>query len=188
MIYQSKFQEFYKKKIVPALIKKFRYISIMEVPKLKKIVIHQGVGSSVFDKKIIYHSMNEITDVTGQKAVFCYSKHDESGFKLRKGMSIGVKVTLRRVKMYEFLERLIVVYLPRVRDFNGVKENSFDGRGNYNMGIIEQIIYPEISIDKIKKNMGMNITFVTSAKNNEEAKSLLSLFGIPFKIKKNKNG
>ncbi|WP_185863052.1 50S ribosomal protein L5 [Blattabacterium cuenoti] len=183
MIYRSRLQKFYIEKIVPSLMKKFRYSSIMEVPKLIKIVIHQGVGSSIFDKKIIDYSVNEITNITGQKAIFCYSKHDESGFKLRKGMPIGVKVTLRRTKMYEFLERLIVVSLPRVRDFNGVKESSFDNHGNYNMGIMEQMIYPEINIDKIKKNMGMNITFVTSAKKNEEAKSLLSLFGIPFKKK-----
>ncbi|WP_185853142.1 50S ribosomal protein L5 [Blattabacterium cuenoti] len=185
MIYQSRLQKLYKKEIVPGLIKKFGYKSIMEVPRLKKILIHQGVGLSVIDKKMIDFSIKEITDITGQKAVFCYSKHDESGFKLRKGMPIGVKVTLRRIKMFEFLERLIVVSLPRVRDFNGVKESSFDGRGNYNMGITEQVIFPEINIDKIKKNMGMNITFVTSAKNDVEAKSLLSFFGIPFKNKKN---
>lgn len=149
MIDQSKLQKLYREKIVHNLMKKFGYSSIMEVPKLKKIVIHQGVGSSILDKKIIDHSMNEITDITGQKAVFCYSRHDESGFKLRKGMPIGVKVTLRKRKMYEFLERLIVVSLPRVRDFNGAKENSFDNHGNYNMGIVEQVIYPEINIDKI---------------------------------------
>ncbi|WP_185866949.1 50S ribosomal protein L5 [Blattabacterium cuenoti] len=186
MIYQSRLQKLYKEKIVPNLMEKFGYSSIMKVPKLKKIVIHQGIGSSILDKKIIDYSINEITDITGQKAILCYSKHDESGFKLRKGMPIGVKVTLRRIRMYEFLERLIVISLPRVRDFNGVKESSFDGHGNYNMGIIEQVIYPEINIDKIKKNMGMNITFVTSTKKNEEAKILLSLFGLPFK--KNKNG
>ncbi|ACY40270.1 50S ribosomal protein L5 [Blattabacterium sp. (Blattella germanica) str. Bge] len=183
MTYQSRLQKLYKEEIVPSLMKKFRYKSIMEVPKLKKIVVHQGVGLSVIDKKIIDFSMKEITDITGQKAILCYSKHDESGFKLRKGMPIGVKVTLRRIKMFEFLERLIVVSLPRVRDFNGVKESSFDGYGNYNMGIMEQVIYPEINIDKIRKNMGMNITFVTSAKNDIEAKNLLSSFGIPFKKK-----
>ncbi|WP_185872026.1 50S ribosomal protein L5 [Blattabacterium cuenoti] len=180
-MYQSKLQNLYKKKIVPSLIKKFGYKSVMEVPKLEKIVVHQGIGLSVSDKKIIDFSMKEITDITGQKAIFCYSKHDESGFKLRKGMIIGVKVTLRRIKMFEFLERLIFVSLPRVRDFNGVKKSSFDGYGNYNMGIMEQIIYPEINIDKIKKNMGMNITFVTSSKNDIEAQDLLSFFGIPFK-------
>ncbi|WP_185869417.1 50S ribosomal protein L5 [Blattabacterium cuenoti] len=181
MISKSKLEKLYRKEVIPSLIKNFGYKSIMEVPKLKKIVIHQGIGESVSDKKLIDFSIKEITDITGQKAIFCYSKHDESGFKLRKGMPIGVKVTLRRIKMYEFLERLIFISLPRVRDFNGVKNNSFDGYGNYNMGITEQIIYPEINIDKIKKNKGMNITFVTSAKNDIEARKLLSLFGIPFK-------
>ncbi|AWU43687.1 50S ribosomal protein L5 [Blattabacterium sp. (Cryptocercus kyebangensis)] len=181
MIYQSRLNKLYEEEIIPNLIKKFEYSSVMEVPRLKKIILHQGVGSTTLDKKLIDHSMNEITSIVGQKAVFCYSKHDESGFKLRKGMAIGVKVTLRRIKMYEFLERLITVSLPRVRDFNGVKKTSFDGFGNYNMGITEQVIYPEIDIDKIKKNIGMNITFVTSAKSNLEAKSLLFYFGIPFK-------
>nr|WP_113738546.1 50S ribosomal protein L5 [Blattabacterium clevelandi] len=181
MPYQSRLKKLYKEKIVQNLIKKFDYSSIMEVPRLNKIIVHQGVGKSTLDKKLIDFSMNEITSIVGQKAIFCYSKHDESGFKLRKGMPIGVKVTLRRIKMYEFLERLISVALPRVRDFNGVKKTSFDGFGNYNMGITEQVIYPEINIDKIKKNMGMNITFVTSAKSNLEAKSLLFYFGIPFK-------
>jgi large subunit ribosomal protein L5 len=162
-------------------MKKFKYTSVMEVPRLKKIVVHQGVGSSVLDdKKIIDYSMNEITSIAGQKAIFCYSKHDVSGFKLRKGMPIGVKVTLRRTRMYEFLERLITIALPRVRDFNGVKRTNFDGWGNYNMGISEQVIYPEIDIDQIKKNMGMNITFVTSTKKNIEALFLLSYFGLPF--------
>ncbi|WP_201260260.1 50S ribosomal protein L5 [Blattabacterium punctulatus] len=178
--YQSRLKKLYKENIVPKLIKKFDYSSIMQVPRLNKIIVHQGIGKATLDKKLIDFSMNEITSIVGQKAVFCYSKHDESGFKLRKGMPIGVKVTLRRTKMYEFLERLITVSLPRVRDFNGVKINSFDRFGNYNMGITEQVIYPEINIDKIKKNMGMNITFVTSAKNNLEAKSLLFYFGIPF--------
>ncbi|WP_185864281.1 50S ribosomal protein L5 [Blattabacterium cuenoti] len=185
MVYKTRLKNFYDKKIIPNLTKKFGYCSIMQVPKLVKIIIHQGVGISVLDKKIIDFSMKEITDITGQKGVFCYSKHDESGFKLRKGMPIGVKVTLRRTKMYEFLERLIIISLPRVRDFDGVKTSSFDGNGNYNMGISEQIIYPEINIDKIKKNMGMNITFVTSTSNDMEAMELLSLFGIPFK--KNQN-
>ncbi|WP_185862510.1 50S ribosomal protein L5 [Blattabacterium cuenoti] len=183
MIYQPRLKKLYKEKIIPILMKKFEYTSVMQVPKLKKIVLHQGVGISVLNKKLLDSSMEEITAIVGQKAIFCYSKHDESGFKLRKGMPIGVKVTLRRIKMYEFLERLITVSLPRVRDFNGVKINSFDGNGNYNMGISEQVIYPEINIDQIKKNMGMNITFATSAKTNTEAKSLLSHFGIPFKNK-----
>lgn len=183
VLYQSRLKNFYDKKIVPNLIKKFGYHCVMQVPKLVKIIVHQGVGISVSDKKIIDFSIKEITDITGQKAIFCYSKHDESGFKLRKGMPIGVKVTLRKVKMYEFLERLIIISLPRVRDFNGVKTSSFDGHGNYNMGIVEQIIYPEVNIDKIKRNMGMNITFVTSTNNDIEAKELLDLFGIPFKKK-----
>ncbi|WP_185878252.1 50S ribosomal protein L5 [Blattabacterium cuenoti] len=183
MIYKSRLKKLYEEEIVQSLMKKLKYTSVMEVPKLKKIVIHQGVGISVLNKKFLDASIEEITAIVGQKAIFCYSKHDESGFKLRKGMPIGVKVTLRRIKMYEFLERLITVSLPRVRDFSGVKTSSFDRNGNYNMGISEQVIYPEINIDQIKKNMGMNITFVTSAKTNTEAESLLSHFGIPFKKK-----
>ncbi|WP_185873119.1 50S ribosomal protein L5 [Blattabacterium cuenoti] len=180
--YKPKLKELYKNSIVNSLIKKFKFTSIMEVPKLLKIVIHQGIGSSILnDKNVLKYSLNEITSITGQKAIPCYSKHDESSFKLRKGMPIGVKVTLRRNIMYEFLERLIVVTLPRVRDFNGISNNGFDGFGNYNMGIKEQIIYPEINIDKIKKHLGMNITFVTSTKKDLEAKNLLSLFGMPFK-------
>lgn len=171
----------YKIEIIPKLMEKFKYFSIMEVPKLKKIVIHQGIGSSSVDKKIIDFSKDELTNITGQKAVFCYSKHDESGFKLRKGMVIGTKVTLRREIMYEFLERFIFISLPRVRDFNGVNKKGFDGYGNYNIGVKEQIIYPEINIDKIRKSMGMNITFVTSSKKDVEAMMLLSFFGIPFK-------
>ncbi|WP_185866389.1 50S ribosomal protein L5 [Blattabacterium cuenoti] len=181
MIYKSRLKRLYEEKIVHSLMKKFKYSSVMQVPRLKKIVIHQGVGISVLNKKFLDASMEEITAIVGQKAIFCYSKHDESGFKLRKGMPIGVKVTLRRIKMYEFLERLITVSLPRVRDFNGVKTSSFDRNGNYNMGISEQVIYPEINIDQIKKNMGMNITFYTSAKTKKEAQNLLSYFGIPFK-------
>lgn len=183
MICQPRLKKLYEEKIIQILMKKFEYTSVMQVPRLKKIVIHQGVGESVLNKKLLDSSMEEITAIVGQKAIFCYSKHDESGFKLRKGMPIGVKVTLRRIKMYEFLERLITISLPRVRDFNGVKTSSFDDNGNYNMGITEQVIYPEINIDQIKKNMGMNITFTTSAKTSKEAKSLLFHFGIPFKKK-----
>ncbi|WP_185876637.1 50S ribosomal protein L5 [Blattabacterium cuenoti] len=182
-MHQPNLQKLYKEKIIPNLVEKFGYKSVMEVPRLIKIVVHQGIGLSILDKKIIDFSIKEITNITGQKAIFCYSKHDESGFKLRKGTPIGVKVTLRRTKMFEFLERLIFVSLPRVRDFNGVKESSFDGQGNYNIGIVEQVIYPEINIDEIRKNMGMNITFVTSSKNDIEAKTLLSFFGVPFKRK-----
>ncbi|WP_185855341.1 50S ribosomal protein L5 [Blattabacterium cuenoti] len=178
-------KKLYEDKIISSLINEFNYSSVMEVPKLKKIVVHQGIGIFSSNKKDIEFFMNEITDITGQKSIFCYSKHDEAGFKLRKGMPIGVKVTLRRNNMYEFLERLIFIALPRVRDFNGVKNTSFDGSGNYNMGILEQIIYPEIDIDKIKKSIGMNITFVTSSKKDIETKRLLSLFGIPFMNKNN---
>ncbi|WP_185850807.1 50S ribosomal protein L5 [Blattabacterium cuenoti] len=184
MIYHPRLKILYNIEIIPKLMKKFKYTSVMEVPRLKKIIIHQGIGSFfVLDKKIVDFSLKEISSITGQKSVLCYSKHDESGFKLRKGTPIGVMVTLRKVRMYEFLERLIVISLPRVRDFEGLKNNSFDGFGNYNLGINEQVIYPEINIDKIKKNMGMNITFVTSAKSDIEGKDLLSSFGIPFKNK-----
>ncbi|WP_185864851.1 50S ribosomal protein L5 [Blattabacterium cuenoti] len=182
--YTPQLYNFYKKNVTKKLMKKFGYNSIMEVPKLLKIVIHQGIGSTYLnDKKILDSSLKELTNISGQKAIICYSKHDESGFKLRKGTPIGVKVTLRRDKMYEFLERLIVVYLPRVRDFNGLSNSGFDNCGNYNIGIKEQIIFPEINIDEIRKNMGMNITFVISTTKYLESKGLLSLLGIPFKKK-----
>ncbi|WP_185882752.1 50S ribosomal protein L5 [Blattabacterium cuenoti] len=182
--YKPKLYQLYKEKIVYNLSKIFHFSSIMQAPKLIKIVIHQGIGAySILDKKILDYSINEITSITGQKAVFCYSKHDESNFKLRKGVPIGVKVTLRKNKMYEFLERLILISLPRVRDFSGIKSSSFDDFGNYNMGIKEQVIFPEIDIDKIRKNMGMNITFVTSTKNKSESKKLLEFFGLPFEKK-----
>ncbi|AGS33455.1 LSU ribosomal protein L5p (L11e) [Candidatus Karelsulcia muelleri] len=173
----------YKKKISKKLIEKFNYKSVMQVPKLKKIVINQGINIS--DNKTINNAINNITAITGQKAVYCLSKRDESGFKLRKGIPISIKVTLRRDIMYEFLDRLINIALPRVRDFVGVNKNSFDGKGNYNLGISEQIIFPEINTDSLKNHFGMNITFVTSSKNNKEAKYLLYLFGLPFKTKKN---
>lgn len=181
MKYTPRPKYIYKKEIVPFLMSKFKYKSIMQVPKLKKIVLNQGLGFAINDKKIIDHAVKELTSITGQFAVSCVSKKDESGFKLRKNTPIGCKVTLRRDKMYEFLDRLVTVALPRVRDFRGLKDNSFDGRGNYNMGISEQIIFPEINIDQIKKICGMNITFVTSAKNDIEAKFLLLKFGFPFK-------
>ncbi len=181
--YQPKLEKLYNNKIVHDLLKKYNYTSIMQVPRLKKIVVHQGVGIAISDKKILDFSIKEISNITGQKAVFCYSKHDVSGFKLRKGMPIGVKVTLRRKIMYEFLERLIFISIPRIRDFNGLSDKSFDGYGNYNLGIVEQIIYPEINIDQIRKSIGMNVTFVTSTKKDIVAKSLLSFLGIPF-IKK----
>lgn len=171
----------YKDKIVAELMKDYNYSSVMEVPKLEKIVVSQGLGDAVADKKVIDYSLEELTNITGQKAVATMSKKDVATFKLRKDMPIGVKVTLRDVKMYEFLDRLISVALPRVRDFKGINPNGFDGRGNYNLGITEQIIFPEIDIDKIKKIRGMDITFVTSAKTDKEAKSLLEKFGLPFK-------
>jgi large subunit ribosomal protein L5 len=174
----------YAERIVPALTKEFGYSTVMQVPVLKKIVINQGLGLAVADKKIIETAIAELTTITGQKAVATLSKKDISNFKLRKKMPIGVMVTLRREKMYEFLERLIRVSLPRIRDFKGI-ESKFDGRGNYTLGINEQIIFPEINIDNIVKLLGMNITFVTSAQTDEEGFALLKEFGLPFKnIKK----
>jgi large subunit ribosomal protein L5 len=153
----------------------------MQVPKLQKIVISKGVGAAVADKKLIDHAVEEITKISGQKAVATISKKDVASFKLRKGMPIGVKVTLRGERMYEFLDRLVTSALPRVRDFNGIKANGFDGRGNYTLGITEQIIFPEINIDKVNKISGMDISFVTSAETDKEAKSLLTELGLPFK-------
>jgi large subunit ribosomal protein L5 len=152
----------------------------MQVPKLKKIVISKGVGAAVSDKKLIDHAVDELTMISGQKAVATLSKKDVASFKLRKGMPIGVRVTLRGEQMYEFLDRLVTSALPRVRDFNGIKAGGFDGRGNYNLGVVEQIIFPEINIDKINKISGMDITFVTSADTDKEAKSLLTEMGLPF--------
>lgn len=175
----------YKERIVPALLKEFKYSSVMQVPVLKKIVINQGLGQAVADKKIIETAINELTAITGQKAVATLSKKDISNFKLRKKMPIGVMVTLRRERMYEFLERLVRVALPRIRDFKGI-EGKLDGRGNYTLGVQEQIIFPEINIDSITKILGMNITFVTSAETDEEGYALLKEFGLPFKnAKKN---
>ena len=171
----------YKERIAPSLQKQFNYTSSMQIPVLKKIVINQGLGDATQDKKIIEIAINEITAITGQKAVATFSKKDIANFKLRKKMPIGVMVTLRRERMYEFLDRLITTALPRVRDFQGIKATGFDGRGNYNLGITEQIIFPEIDIDKINKIAGMDITFVTSAHTDKEAKSLLSELGLPFK-------
>ena len=174
----------YQEKIVPALMKEFNYTSVMQVPVLKKIVINQGLGAAVADKKLIDVAIQELTLITGQKAVATVSKKDISNFKLRKKMPIGAMVTLRREQMYEFLERLIRVALPRIRDFKGI-ESKLDGRGNYTLGIQEQIIFPEINIDNITKILGMNITFVTSARTDEEGYALLREFGLPFKnIKK----
>ena len=170
----------YLERIVPALQKEFNYPTVMQVPVLKKIVINQGLGEATADKKIIETAINELTAITGQKAVATLSRKDISNFKLRKKMPIGVMVTLRRERMYEFLERLVRVSLPRIRDFKGI-ESKLDGRGNYTLGIQEQIIFPEINIDSITKIMGMNITFVTSAKTDEEGYALLKAFGLPFK-------
>ena len=170
----------YADRIVPILMKEFGYKSVMEVPVLEKIVINQGLGQAVADKKIIEVAINELTTISGQKAVATLSKKDISNFKLRKKMPIGVRVTLRREKMYEFLERLVRVALPRIRDFKGI-ESKLDGMGNYTLGIQEQIIFPEINIDSISKLLGMNITFVTSAKTDEEGYALLKEFGLPFK-------
>jgi large subunit ribosomal protein L5 len=183
MSQKPRLQTKYADQIIPALQTKFSYKSIMQVPKLEKIVISQGIGAAVQDKRLVDYAVEELTAITGQKALATVSKKDVSNFKLRKGMPIGTKVTLRKEKMYEFLDRLLAVSLPRTRDFKGVSANGFDGRGNFSFGIKEQIIFPEIDIDKVKKMMGMDITFVTSAKTNEEAKALLDEFGFPFSKK-----
>ena len=183
MSYIPRLKNEYKKNIVDKLVKEFSYDNIMQVPKLEKIVISKGVGVAVNDKKLIDHALNEISDISGQRAIATISKKDVASFKLRKGMPIGAKVTLRGERMYEFLDRLVTTALPRVRDFNGVKSSGFDGRGNYNLGVTEQIIFPEINIDKINKISGMDITFVTSAKSDKEALQLLSELGLPFKRK-----
>ena len=171
----------YKGRIVKALVEEYGYKSVMQVPKLQKIVINKGVGAAIVDKKIIEYAVEELSIISGQKAVATKSKKDIAAFKLRKGMLVGVRVTLRGVKMYEFLDRLVTSALPRVRDFSGVKATGFDGRGNYSLGVTEQIIFPEIDIDKVNKISGMDITFVTSAQTDKEAKSLLSELGLTFK-------
>jgi large subunit ribosomal protein L5 len=174
----------YNDEIIPALTKEFGYKTVMQVPKLEKIVINQGVGQAIADKKLLEFGVKELTDIAGQKAVLTYSSKDISNFKLRQHMPIGIMVTLRKDKMFEFLERLISVALPRIRDFKGISAK-LDGRGNYTLGITEQIIFPEIDLDKIAKIMGLQITFVTTAKTDEEALSLLKNFGLPFKTSKN---
>ena len=176
----AQLKKVYKETIAPSLQKQFNYASAMQIPALKKIVINQGLGDATQDKKIVDVAINEITAITGQKAVATYSKKDIANFKLRKKMPIGVMVTLRRERMYEFLEKLVRVSLPRISDFKGI-ESKFDGRGNYTLGITEQIIFPEINIDEIDRIQGMNITFVTSAKTDEEGFALLKAFGLPFK-------
>ncbi|WP_445381451.1 50S ribosomal protein L5 [Robiginitalea sp. IMCC43444] len=181
MAYVPRLKKEYKERIMKALTEEFGYSNVMEVPKLQKIVVSRGVGAAVADKKLIDHAVDELTMITGQKAVSTMSKKDVAAFKLRKGMPIGAKVTLRGERMYEFLDRLVTTALPRVRDFQGIKATGFDGRGNYNLGVTEQIIFPEINIDKINRINGMDITFVTSAQTDKEAKSLLSELGLPFK-------
>ena len=179
-MYTAQLKKVYKETIAPSLQKQFNYSSSMQIPVLKKIVINQGLGDATQDKKIIDVAINEMTAITGQKAVATYSRKDIANFKLRKKMPIGVMVTLRRERMYEFLEKLVRVSLPRIRDFKGI-ESKFDGRGNYTLGISEQIIFPEINLDQIDRIQGMNITFVTSAQTDEEGFALLKGFGLPFK-------
>ena len=181
MAYTPRLKEEYKSRIVAALKEEFGYKNVMQVPKLEKIVVSRGVGAAVSDKKLVDYAVEEMTKITGQKAISTISKKDVASFKLRKGMPIGAKVTLRGERMYEFLDRLITSSLPRVRDFGGIKSDGFDGRGNYNLGILEQIIFPEIDIDKVNKISGFDITFVTSAETDKEAKALLAELGLPFK-------
>ena len=181
MSYQPRLKKEFNERIVSSLKKEYSYKNVMMVPKLMKIVISKGVGAAVSDKKLIDHAIEELTMISGQKAIATISKKDVASFKLRKGMPIGAKVTLRSERMYEFLDRLITSALPRVRDFQGIKSSGFDGRGNYNLGVTEQIIFPEIDIDKVNKISGMDISFVTSANTDKEAQSLLSELGLPFK-------
>jgi large subunit ribosomal protein L5 len=183
MSYVPRLKEKYSSEIISELTEKFGYKTVMRVPKLKKIVLSQGIGDAVADKKMIDNALADLSRIAGQKAISTFSKKDISNFKLRKGMPIGTKVTLRGEKMYEFLDRLLSVALPRTRDFRGISPKGFDGRGNYNMGVTEHIIFPEIDIDKVSKILGMDITFVTSADTDEEAKALLDAFGFPFKTK-----
>ncbi|NIK74576.1 large subunit ribosomal protein L5 [Thermonema lapsum] len=178
--YTPNLKKHYREQVVPALMKKFNYKSVMQAPRLVKIVINKGIGAAVADKKLVDQGIEELTAITGQRAVPTIAKKSVSNFKLREGMPIGAKVTLRGDRMYEFLERLIMVALPRVRDFEGVSDRGFDGRGNYTLGIKEQIIFPEISIDKVSKISGMDVTFVTTAETDEEAYELLKELGMPF--------
>jgi large subunit ribosomal protein L5 len=182
--YTPRLEEKYKKEVIPVLVKKFGYKSIMQAPRLEKICVNRGVNGAVADKKMVDVAVDELSIITGQKAVSTLSKKDISNFKLRRAMPIGARVTLRGVKMYEFLDRLVSIALPRVRDFRGISDKAFDGRGNYTLGITEQIIFPEIDIDKVSKITGMDITFVTTAGNNEEAYELLKELGLPFKNSK----
>lgn len=179
-MYTPRLKTKYREEIVPALMKQFNYSTVMQVPVLQKICLNQGLGDAVADKRIVDHAVEEMSSITGQRAVPAYSKKDISNFKLRKGMPIAARVTLRGEKMYDFLDRLMSVALPRTRDFRGVKATGFDGRGNFSMGVKEQIVFPEIDIDKVKNINGMDITFVTTAQTDEEAKALLTQFGFPF--------
>jgi large subunit ribosomal protein L5 len=184
MSYTPRLREKYQNEIVPALMKQFNYKTVMQVPKLVKISINQGVGQAITDKKLLDATVEEMTMIAGQRAVKTYSRKDISNFKLRRGMAIGARVTLRRDRMYEFLDRLISVSIPRIRDFRGINDKGFDGRGNYSFGITEQLIFPEINIDQVNRIQGMNMTFVTTAKTDEEAFALLKEFGLPFKNQK----
>lgn len=181
MKYLPRLKEKYIKEVVPALMEQFQYATIMQVPRLEKICINQGVGAATQDKKLIDNALAELSLIAGQKAVSTKAKKSVSNFKLREGMPIGVRVTLRNERMYEFMDRLIMVALPRVRDFRGINDKSFDGKGNYSMGVTEHIIFPEIDLDKVSKITGMDITFVTSAKTDAEALALLKLMGLPFR-------
>jgi large subunit ribosomal protein L5 len=185
--YTPRLESKYQHEVVPALMKKFSYKSVMQAPRLEKICVNRGVNGAVTDKKAVDVAVEELGNITGQKAVPTVSKKDISNFKLRKGMPIGARVTLRGERMYEFLDRLIAVALPRVRDFKGISDKAFDGRGNYTLGVTEQIIFPEIDIDKVTKITGMDITFVTTANTNEEAYELLKEMGLPFKNAKKDN-
>lgn len=185
MSYKPRLHKVYKEQIVPKLMEQFQYKSIMQVPKLEKICLNQGVGEATQDKKLVENALSEMTIISGQKAVPTKARISVSNFKLREGMTIGTRVTLRKDRMMEFLDRLVNVALPRVRDFRGINDKSFDGRGNYSMGITEQIVFPEIDLDKINKITGMDITFVTTANTDEEAYALLSAFGLPFKNARN---
>ena len=185
MSYLPKLRKKYQDEIVPAMMEQFQYGSIMEVPRLVKVCINQGVGAATQDKKLVDTAMDELTMIAGQKAVAVRARKSVSNFKLREGMPIGVRVTLRNERMWEFIERLVFVALPRVRDFRGINDKSFDGRGNYSMGVPEHIIFPEIDLDKVSKITGMDITFVTTAKTDAEALALLKLVGLPFKNQRN---
>jgi large subunit ribosomal protein L5 len=181
MAYKPRLKEKYKNEIAPALKEQFQYKTVMQVPRIQKVCLNQGIGDSIVDKKILEAAVEEMSNIAGQKAILAKSKKDVSNFKLRRGMPVGVRVTLRGDRMYEFLDRLISVSLPRVRDFKGVSDKGFDGRGNFSFGVTEQIIYPEINIDKIHKITGMDITIVTNAASDKEAHALLKEFGFPFK-------